>query len=233
MMESHPLPSLFWYAITRLGESEILLPAFLFGALWLALARPAGARGRLAEGNAHAHDHPARGAALRWAAGICVATFATTATKIAFLGYGIGSAALDFTGISGHSMYATSILPVLAAIVWGRPGAVAGLFLALGVVVSRVEIGAHSWSEAVAGAVIGSCVAGWTLASYLNHPGAVRVPWWLPPVLGTWLVLLPWQAPPSRTHDLVIAVSLQLSGRPYPYTRYELLSGLISPAGPL
>jgi membrane-associated phospholipid phosphatase len=232
MTEGAEIHSLFWFAVTRLGESEILLPAFVAGALWLAFARPAGARGRVAVGNAQAHDHPARDSAWRWAAAVFVATAVTTASKIAFLGFGVGSAALDFTGFSGHSMYATCILPVLAAIVGGRPGAAAGFALALVVMVSRVYVDAHSWSEALTGMVIGGVAAAWTLSCYFAHPGAVRAPWWLPLLLAVWLTLLPWRAPPSQTHSVVVAVALKLSGRARPYTRFELLAGLIrrSPA---
>ena len=229
MAEGLEIHSLFWIAVTRLGEAQILLPAFLAGASWLAFARPAGAYGRLAQGNAHAHDHPARGAALRWIAAIVATTGVTTASKIAFLGFGIGSAALDFTGFSGHSMYSTAILPVLAAIVAGRRGAIVGALAAALVTYSRVELGAHSWSEAISGMALGMAAAGWTLADYLAHPGAVRAPWWLPLLLGAWLTLLPMRAPPSRTHDLVVSISLKLSGRHRPYTRFELLAGLIKP----
>jgi len=222
--------SLFWLAVTRLGEAQILLPAFLAGALWLALARPAGARGRAAEGNAHAHDHPARRSALRWVAGITAATTVTTTSKIAFLGFGYGVAAIDFTGFSGHSMYAWSILPVLGAIGAGRRGVAVGVVLAVLVTCSRVSLGAHSWSEALAGMALGIGASAWTLADYLAHPGAVRPPWWLPLLIVAWLALLPTSAPPSRTHDLVVSISLKLSGRTRPYTRFELLAGLIRPA---
>ena len=229
MAEGLEIHSLFWFVVTRLGEAQILLPAFLAGALWLAFARPAGAYGRLARGDAHAHDHPARASALRWIGAIVATTAVTTASKIAFLGFGIGSAALDFTGFSGHSMYSTAILPVLAAVVAGRRGAVVGVLAAALVTYSRVKLGAHSWSEAVAGMVLGAAAAAWTLADYLAHPGAVRAPWWLPLLLGAWLTLLPMRAPPSRTHDLVVSISLKLSGRHRPYTRFELLAGMIKP----
>jgi membrane-associated phospholipid phosphatase len=222
--------SLFWFAVTRVGEAQILLPAFLAGASWLAFARPAGARGRVAQGAAHAHDHPARRSALRWIAAIVATTAVTTASKIAFLGFGVGIAALDFTGFSGHSMYSTAILPVLGAIVAGRRGAIAGALLAALITYSRVDLGAHSWSEAISGMALGAAAAGWTLADYLAHPGAVRAPWWLPLVLFAWLTLLPMRAPPSQTHGLVVSLSLKLSGRSRPYTRFELLAGLIHPA---
>jgi membrane-associated phospholipid phosphatase len=222
--------SLFWLGVTRLGEAQILLPAFFAGALWLALARPAGARGRLARGDALAHDHPARRSAWRWVAAIVATTAVTTASKVAFLGFGIGIAALDFTGFSGHSMYATAILPVLAAIIAGRPGAVVGVLMALLITYSRVNLGAHSTSEAIAGLVLGAAAAGWTLADYLAHPGAVRAPWWLPLLLVGWLAFVPLRAPPSRTHDVVVSLALKLSGRSRPYTRFEQLAGLIHPA---
>ena len=227
MQEGLGIHSLFWFVVTRLGEAQILLPALLAGALWLAFARPAGARERLAVGNPHAHDHPARHAALRWIVAVVATTLVVTVSKVAFLGYGIGSATLDFTGFSGHSMYATAILPVLAAIVAGRRGAIVGYLLAVLITYSRVKLGAHSWSEAVSGLVVGAVASGWTLADYLAHPGAVRTPWWLPLLLAVWLVLLPIKAPPSRTHGLVVSISLKLSGRHRPYTRFELLAGLI------
>ncbi len=227
MQDGQEIHSLFWYAVTRLGEAQILLPAFLAGAFWLAFARPPGARGRLALGNAHAHDHPARRSALRWIVGIVVTTAIVTASKIAFLGFGYGIASIDFTGFSGHSMYSTAILPVLAAIVGGRRGAVVGALAALLVTWSRVKLGAHSPSEAITGLALGAAAAGWTLADYLAHPGAVRAPWWLPLLLAVWLTWLPMKAPPSRTHGLVVSISLKLSGRHRPYTRFELLAGLI------
>ena len=230
MAEGLEIHSLFWMAVTRLGEAQILLPAFFAGALWLAFARPAGAYGRLARGDAHAHDHPARRAALRWITAIVATTAVTTASKVAFLGFGIGIAALDFTGFSGHSMYATAILPVLAAIVAGRRGAVVGVLAAVLVTYSRVNLGAHSWSEAITGMALGAAAAGWTLSDYLAHPGAVRAPWWLPVALVAWLTFLPLHAPPSRTHNLVVSIALKLSGRQRPYTRFELLAGLIKPA---
>ena len=229
-MADQEIQSQLWVAVTRLGEAQILLPAFVAGALWLAFARPAGARGRLAGGNAHAHDHPARRSAWRWIAAIVATTAVTTVSKVAFLGFGLGIAAIDFTGFSGHSMYATAILPVLVAIVAGWRGAIAGFLLAVLITYSRVLLNAHSWSEALAGLALGAAAAGWTLADYLAHPGAVRAPWWLPLLLAAWLTLLPTHAPPSRTHSLVVAISLKLSGRTRPYTRFELLAGLIHPA---
>ncbi|MET0382286.1 MAG: phosphatase PAP2 family protein [Burkholderiaceae bacterium] len=220
MTEAGGIHALFWAAVTRLGEAQILLPAFLAGACWLAFAWSGGERARGA---------PARDAAWRWLAGLCATTSVATISKIAFLGFGIGSAALDFTGFSGHAMFSMSILPVLGAVVGGRRGAAGGVSLAALVTVSRVDLGAHSWSEAVGGMLLGAWAAWWTLSLHLKRPGAARAPWWLPLLLLAWLTLLPWRAPPSRTHDAVVAVALKLSGRSRPYTRFELLAGLIRP----
>ena len=119
---------------------------------------------------------------------------------------------------------------MLGAIVAGRRGVPVGVALALLITYSRVDLGAHSWSEALTGMALGVAVSGWTLADYLAHPGAVRAPWWLPLLIVAWLAVLPTKAPPSRTHGLVVSISLKLSGRARPYTRFELLAGLIHPA---
>ena len=90
-----------WGLVTRLGEAQILLPAMFVALLWLVL--------------------PARTprTALWWLAGTAVVALITTATKVAFFGYGIGYAPLDFTGISGHAMFAAAVLPVLAGLLAG------------------------------------------------------------------------------------------------------------------
>ena len=209
-----------WAAVTRLGEAQILLPAFAAGCLWLAFMA-----GRRADAAGDRTGRPHRDAARAWLAGLLGATLVTTASKVAFLGFGIGSQALDFTGFSGHAMVSMAVLPVLAALVGGLRGAAVGGAMAVAVLISRVELHAHSWSEALGGALLGALVSGWTLARYRRGPDARRAPWWLPLALAGWLTLLPWRAPPSRSHDLVVAMSLWISDRPQPYTRHELLAG--------
>ena len=43
------------------------------------------------------------------------AALITTVTKVAFIGYEVGYAPLDYTGISGHAMFAAAVLPVSIA----------------------------------------------------------------------------------------------------------------------
>ena len=205
-----PLPSdSLWSVVTRLGEAQILLPATLALCLWLAW-RP---RARPLVG--------------WWLALLAVAAFVTTLSKIAFLGWGIGSATLDFTGISGHAMFAAAIYPLLLGAVfaqqpvgWQRVAVGIGVALALLVAVSRVIVGAHSVSEVVAGVAVGGLVSAWALSR--GHLPRARVPALLPLALAIWLGVTPAHAPPSRTHSFVTRLSLALSGRDQAYTRHDL-----------
>jgi len=206
-----PLPPLLsWAAFTRLGEAQLLLPALVLAAAWLAWQR-GGAR-----------------PALAWLAGTALAAALTTASKVAFIGHGLGWAALDFTGISGHAMFAASVLP-LAGCVAAAPrtprGQVAwlaaGLGLAAAVAVSRVMVQAHSWSEVLAGLALGAAVtagvravAAWPVPRPL--PGAPVA------LLGAALLLGMAGAPPSRTHDWVTRLALAQAGRAEPFRRADL-----------
>lgn len=204
-----------WSLITRLGEAQILLPAALLTALWFVW-----------------RDRSPR-LAVRWLVGIAAATLLTTVSKVAFMGYGLGSATLDFTGISGHSMFAAAIYPLTAMAVvravaglqaarWDGLALVSGAALALLVGVSRVVVEAHSGSEVVAGLLLGGAV---TLAA----AGAQRAPparhsLWLPVVVCVWLGSALPNAPPSPTHGWVTRLALAVSGRTEPYTRADLLA---------
>lgn len=212
---SSPYAYAFWHGITRLGEAQVLLPTALALALWLAWRARAP---RLA------------GA---WLLGIAAAAAVTTASKVAFIGYGWGWPVLDYTGISGHAMFASAILPVVGmalagalasgpAPAWHRAGLAVGVALALLVGVSRVMVDAHSASEIVAGWVVGGVAVSLVLRT-APMPSA-RLPLWLPVVVSLWLGTASAQAPPSITHDLVTRWSLALSGRPQAYTRSDMLS---------
>lgn len=207
----------FWHLVTRLGEAQIVLPAAIVTAL--ALFRRA----------------ESRALALAWMGWLLVAVAVTTATKVAFIGWGFGWAALDFTGISGHAMFAASAYPVLLGASIRRTSrqgwalaVAAGIGLAVLIGVSRVVVGAHSVSEVLAGLLLGFAV---TVASLqYDSTGLGLVPPLLPVVVALWLVLTPTQASASRTHSMVTRLSLMLSGHAKPFTRRELLRRLHSPA---
>ena len=202
-----------WQLFTRLGEIQLLLPAAT--AVTVLLLRQA--------------EH--RGLALAWLLRLAAAAALTTASKLAFIGWGIGSATLDFTGVSGHAMFAAAIYPMLiAALVparWPsgrRLGALAGAALALAVGISRLVVDAHSPSEVVAGLLVGggAGILAWRLGAM--HTRALL---WLAPLVALWLLVTPWMAPPSQSHALVTRLALALSGQSHPYTREGLRARLL------
>lgn len=199
--------TLGWHWLTRLGELQIMLPALLVAAWSVRAQAP-----RLAA---------------RWLIATIVVIALTTLSKVAFIGYGWGLAAIDFTGVSGHALMASAVLPLLllmfGATVWlpvRVAGFVFGVALAVGVAVSRVQLGAHSWSEVIAGFALGAAATGVALEG--NALPALRLPRVFVLALAAALPLAVAQAPPSRTHDGVTRLALALSGRPQPYTRWHL-----------
>lgn len=198
-----------WHLVTRLGEAQILLPAMLVALLWLVLmARST----RMA---------------LWWLAATAAAASITTATKVAFFGYEVGYAPLDYTGISGHAMFGAAVLPVLAAIAaggaelrWRRLAVAAGYALAALIAYSRLRVGAHSAAEAASGLVLGSLAS--ALALNAHRLPDMRPPVWLGVGLLLWMLSLPLGAPPSPTHGWVIRLSLAVSDRAAPYQRWQM-----------
>ena len=234
-----------YHWITRMGEIGILWPAAIVLALWMLRV---GGSSRLALG---------------WLLPLGAATFVTSVSKIAFLGWGYGIAALDFTGFSGHAMFSAAIYPVLAHALAGRHQALAeggdatpprrswrdaavpaGYAFALLIAYSRVVVHAHSWSEAISGFCLGAVASGCTL--YLARrraTGPARPAWrWGLCGLAAWLAFMPSHAGPTQTHGAVTALSIRLAGRQHPFTRADLHAaerrrppptGLSNPANPL
>ena len=202
---SSPLQS-FWYLLTRLGEAQILLPAALLAMLVLA------------------QRADTRPLATTWLGLLCLTALLTTASKIAFIGWGIGSATLDFTGISGHTMFAAAVYPLLLGTLtsrlppWGQKVAVtAGFALALLVGMSRMEVGAHSISEVAAGLLLGGAASAFAMAS-AGLPRS-RIGTSLTLLVALWVLITPVHVPPLPTHSMVTRLALSLSGSPVPHTR--------------
>ncbi len=202
-----PLPA--WALLGRLGEAQLLLPAMAATVLWL-LRTPAN-----------------RPLAAAWVMGMLAAALLTTLSKVAFIGWELGYAPLDFSGLSGHSMFAAAVLPVLmrvaaghAAPPWPRLAIAAGYLLALLIAVSRLKTGTHSVADVVPGFALGALAS----AASMRFTLAPRAPalGWLAAGLAAWLLVLPFSAPVSRSHDWVTQLSLQVSGRDKPYTRYQM-----------
>ncbi|MFZ4481940.1 MAG: phosphatase PAP2 family protein [Rhodoferax sp.] len=196
----------FWRLLTRLGEMQILLPAALL--VMLALSR----------------RPDARALAFRWLACLALAALATLASKVAFIGWGLGSAAHDFTGISGHAMFAAAVYPILLGALaarWPPPAqriALAGGFaLALAVGFSRLQVGAHSNSEVLAGLLLGGAASLTAIAGASLPRLALGSS--LSALVVVWVLLSPVHIPPLPTHSAVTLLALTLSGHAAPYTR--------------
>lgn len=215
-MLSATAPSIhpFWLSITRLGEAQMVVPATLAMLWWVA------------------RQADVRGLWWRWGLLFALAAGVTTASKIAFIGWGIGSAALDFTGVSGHAMFAAAAYPLLLRLMlawqsplWQRLAWLAGFALAAVVAVSRVVVGVHTVSEIVAGFVVGGVVGLLSLPQWRVRDVAPSLV--MPVVLVAWLALhlpVPQKGgmPAIDTHGLVTRLALLLSQRDVPFTRGDL-----------
>jgi hypothetical protein len=155
----------------------------------------------------------------------------TLISKIIFLGWGVGIAAFDFTGISGHALLATSVFPILFGWVispsvgkFRYTGEFVGLLLALLVGLSRIAIGAHSLSEVVAGWFLGLIVSGVTYSA-IKHP--TKIPYYFRLIPLSFLLMINLTSInylPS--HDWEVKLALLLSGHKASYTRQDLGSKL-------
>jgi len=209
----YELPAGLWYSVTWFGDSGILLPAALWIAVWLAYRRET------------------RPVAWLWVLLFGGAAALVALSKIAFMGWGIGNATLNFTGISGHTMLSASIWPVtlwLMASRWEHrlrvAAAVVGWLFAALIGLSRLAIFAHSKSEVAAGLALGCVVSACFL--WLQHRRAhPRVNWaWV--LMGLVTPML-FTSPGTRapTHDLLEVLAVRLAGVDRPFTREDLLRG--------
>ncbi len=196
-----------WTHLTNWGNSVLLMPT----ALVIAIGLWIGGRRRLA---------------LRWAVGFAAAVLLTLATKIAFLGWGLGVRSLDFTGISGHSVLAASVLTMLAWwVAQDSPNpAMRTVIVAIGVVVaaligwSRLVLHTHSPSEVVSGLALGFATA-WLATAPVprrDHDRWVRWAILVALLLG---FVLPLGHAVDEPHQLVTRIALALSGRTQVFTR--------------
>ncbi|KAF1053114.1 MAG: hypothetical protein GAK43_01583 [Stenotrophomonas maltophilia] len=195
-----------WFLLTGFGDSSLLLPAAAFIFLWLLYRRQ-------------------RGMAWAWAGLFGTACVLTALTKLAFMGWGIGIEALNFTGISGHSMLSGSVLPVLLALLvrerhqWRWLAAGLGALVAMLVGLSRLALDAHSPAEVIAGLSLGLCISGLFLAL-----GSLRLPRLSPLLLALVIGVLSLQSVVgvhAPTHYLIQVIAAHLAGRDAAYQRED------------
>lgn len=208
MSELFPLGYRTWETITHLGSAGLILPVWLLAAVGIWWGGQ-------------------RNALQVWGLGLGLAAGLTLLTKLMFMGWGYGIAAVNFTGISGHALLATSVLPPLLGAFLAPQGgrlrilaALLGGALALLVGVSRVKLGAHSWSEVMSAWLLGSLVSTAALLSLRHLSPAPRWVRWAPLAL-LW-VFAGRQVAYLPTHEWEMQLAIRLSGAEKPFTREQL-----------
>ncbi|HAY0632077.1 TPA: phosphatase PAP2 family protein [Serratia marcescens] len=137
-----------WYSLTFFGDSMLLLPSgIIVFAILMFVCRD--------------WKQTAQWALLFGGVGAIVC-----ASKLAFMGWGIGIRELDFTGFSGHSALSASIWPVMMWLLTGRfstavrkTAVLSGYALALLIGYSRLAIHVHSVSEVISGLALGGAAS--------------------------------------------------------------------------
>ncbi|HJW54927.1 MAG TPA: phosphatase PAP2 family protein [Burkholderiaceae bacterium] len=196
---------ILWNAITFLGDTVVLLPVAIVITIWLLMER-------------------AWRMAAAWWMLFAMGLTLVAATKVAFAGWGIGIRFLDFTGLSGHAMRATAVIPVMLYLILQKSsrtarmsGMAAGVGLATLICVSRVIVRAHSVSEVVAGGLLGAMISATfiALSQHVLRHAAYRwlIAFSMAGALGT------SHAQPAPTQHWINGVALYLSGRDKPFDR--------------
>lgn len=146
------------------------------------------------------------------------------ATKIAFIGWGIGIQSLDFTGISGHSMRATAIAPVLCYLIFQNApararllGVFLGLMLGMVIGISRVALHTHSLSEATSGYLLGAAIS-LGFVRILSRSPTIEIKHSLIVFCLLALLLAPFTEP-VPTLSMIVDIALRLSGHDHPFVR--------------
>ncbi|WP_229633522.1 phosphatase PAP2 family protein [Duganella qianjiadongensis] len=146
------------------------------------------------------------------------------ATKVAFMGWGVGVEAVEFAGFSGHAMRAAAVFPVAGYLLvrtrslsWRAAATAAGVALAMLIAISRVYVEAHSVSESVTGCLLGLLVAMSFIwyASVREHLALSR---WLLLMCLPIVVIAP-RVEPVPAERWIEQLAMHLSGREQTYTR--------------
>lgn len=164
-----------------------------------------------------------------WALAFCAAGAIVSLSKIAFLGYGIGSARFNFTGFSGHSAMSATLWPVMLWLLSGRLkpawrtcAVMVGYLIPLMVGTSRLVLNYHSTSEVVAGLILGFTLS----TAFLVSQRRSELQGFSAPQLCIALLLpllLMSHGRLATTQQFLQRFSVQLSGIDHAWTRAELL----------
>lgn len=199
-----------WESLSAIGDSRALLPLAAILAVFLPTMH--------------------RRLLWRWSAAIGVVAGITLASKIAFMGWGLGIESLDFTGISGHAAMSSTIYPIaLWLLACGRSHrpwawALAGVLLAVAIAASRLPLRAHSLSEILIGLALGLTATACVLRNAQASARSVAVRGRTALLAIAVATAFPVLLADLHTHDLVKATAKALSGRERALDRHDLRS---------
>jgi membrane-associated phospholipid phosphatase len=195
-----------WLTITRLAGITVTAPIALGVAAFLAL-----------EGE--------RRLAVLWCLLFTAGLALVVATKMAFIGWGIGIHPLDFTGASGHAMRAIALAPVVLYLVLQHAphhlrmaGVLAGYAFGILIGISRVVLHAHTESEVVAGWLVGAVVS----VAFICIASSLQKTVFTPTRIAGGMValfLLAAFGRPFPTQYWLTKASLYISGHDKPFVR--------------
>jgi membrane-associated phospholipid phosphatase len=199
-----------WQFITHLGSASLLMPCLGVALIELWISHQ-------------------KSAIYQWIIALSIGVILTLISKVLFLGWGVGIASLNFTGISGHAFLATSIIPILFYSFSGglqektkNNGFWIGLILSFLVGISRIILGMHSLSEVVSGWILGLTVCIFVLNAIKYQEQRYSS---LHLLILVFIVSIGSTTPNYLpTHDIEIKFALYLSGHDKPFTRDILKS---------
>lgn len=196
-----------WNRFTNLGDLAVMLPLAMGIAIWL-LAQKKFA------------------SSLRWLLAFGSAGLLVAISKIAFIGWGIGSRDFDFTGISGHTMLATATLPVLLYLLAQsfQPRArqlvlLIGWLAGAAIGYSRLEVHAHSLSEVIAGFACGVAASSWFASKAIDNYKP-KAAWCL--LLAALFVFNLQFGNKAPGQDIITRIALYITGHSQPFERRNL-----------
>lgn len=188
----------FWHLFTKLADTNLTVPAAAVLAAWLLCAGE-------------------WKTCLRWCLLFGAGLFIVAATKVAYAGWGIGIASIDFKGFSGHAMRAASIMPAVMYLLLQRrsPSSQAiglwfGIGFAIAIGISRLVLGVHSVSEVVTGLPLGFAVS-FAFIQYCKRQPLIAFRHGF--LVTALLLLLPLLAlKPAPTESWIVRVAIALAG---------------------
>lgn len=197
--------------LTYLGDSMLLIPTAVIMAILITW------------------KNSDRRAVCFWGLAFSSAGVIVSLSKIAFMGFGIGSARFNFTGLSGHSAMSATLWPVMLWLLSCRLNHVlrmvciaVGYLIPLMVGVSRLMLNYHTTSEVLSGLILGFTLSSAFLISQRRSTfkafsiGQVAIALLLP-------LLLLGYGKTATTQQFLQHLSVHIAGIDHAWTRADLL----------